>query len=138
MRELWLLLHFVGLGISLGAAVSILVLAGRAKGLSSEQLALFLKQVRVLTFVGPLGLLLLIVSGLLMLGPVWAAVKTNGLFHTKLTLVVILFFWIGFQHMSQARARKSGAAPKLPSTVTLLVGPTLSLVIIVLAVLVFK
>ena len=138
MRELWLILHFVGLGVSLGAGVAIVALASQARTLSSEQLGAFLKQVRVLTFVGPLGLLLLIVSGLLMLGPAWAAVKTNGMFHTKLTLVVVLFFWIGFQHMRQARARKSGAGPKLPSTIALLVGPSLSVAIIVLAVLVFK
>jgi uncharacterized membrane protein len=103
----------------------------------AEKGALFQK-LSVLRFNGMAGLGLLILSGL---GMLWQRpglfTSAGGLFHAKLTVVGIMVAVVGVMHFFMAKAKRAGTPP--PPILAKLgnVNLALSIIVILLAVLVF-
>ncbi len=108
MRDFWLIVHFLGLGIGMGASVATVAVLFATRNLPPGERGPIIRGIGVLRHVGPTGLLLLIVSGVMLSLPMLDGLLRNGLFHTKLTLVVVLLGWVGYSHMRVARARRAG------------------------------
>ena len=136
-REILLILHFFGLALGLGVGMAMLSLnMFVAKKLAPEERASFMAKTRPLMFIAPLGLLILIISGIFLIIPIWAGIKTNMLIHIKLTVALLMLIFVGLLHMLAAKSRRTGKPSKamgLISKVQVLLGITA----IILAVLIF-
>ena len=64
IKVFWLIIHFIGLGIAFGIGVAALVLGKYARSLPEEQRPVIGGAMRKLFMVGPMGLALLIISGI--------------------------------------------------------------------------
>lgn len=137
MRDIWLILHFVSLGIGMGASTTMLILAIRTRKLPAAERAGIMNGVGILRLVGPFGLLLLIVSGFGLVLPMGASIWHSGLFQTKMALVLGLLAWVIYGQVRAAIARRTGQPPApLPLA---LVGLPVALVttVVIIAVLLF-
>ena len=135
VRDFWLILHFTGLFIGLGSGFSLLVLNFASNKLSAAEKGAFMRTASILGYIGPAGLVLLLISGLGLTIPVWSSYKSIALFHTKLTLFIVLLLFVGLGHM--LRKRSAGSPP---STLLKAITPVpfiLGLIIVCLAVLSF-
>jgi len=137
VRDLFLILHFVGLGVGVGASVTMFIIAIATRNLPPAERGRIMGAIGVLRHVGPIGLLILIVSGILLTLPGWPALQSNGLFLAKLLLVLVLVGWVGYGHMRVASARRRGVPPSPPPLALLPLPLVVVLAVIVLAVLVF-
>ena len=140
MLDLWLILHFIGLALGVGAGLAMFRLRGAVADMPPAERGAFMMRASVLSKNSSIGLLLLIVSGigLLMSHGVTAVMVAGGpMFHTKLTLVAILIGLFGYSQvlMKKARSGDAAAATRLPMISTLLM--LLSVSIIITAVLAF-
>ena len=135
LREAWLIIHFIGLFIGLGSGFALLVLNQVTNKMSPPEKGNFMKTASILAYVGPVGLIILLISGLGLTLPMWDSYKTIGLFHVKLTLFIILFLIVGIGHM--LRKRYAGGPPPAFMKYINLLPISLGLVIIILAVLSF-
>jgi uncharacterized membrane protein len=136
------ILHFLGLAMGVGTGFAMFTLGFATRQLAPPERAAFMLRATALSRMGSIGLLLLIVSGL---GMMWQRgvdvvfAWGGGLFHVKLTLVVVLIGLVGYMHALTARAKREGGAPIMGKLaifgqLTLLVGIT----IVVVAVLAFR
>lgn len=136
------ILHFLGLAMGVGTGFAMFTLGFATRQLAPPERAAFMLRATALSRMGSIGLLLLIVSGL---GMMWQRgvdvvfAWGGGLFHVKLTLVVVLIGLVGYMHALTARAKREGGGPimaklAIVGQLTLLVGIT----IVVLAVLAFR
>lgn len=107
MRDFLLITHFLGLAMALGTSFTFVILKISVKSSSLAEQKQFLSRSFVISHIGALGLVLLIISGLMLLGSVWPIIKTNGLFHTKLTLVLFLTVLVGVSKALQKRAKNN-------------------------------
>lgn len=142
MYETLLILHFIGLSLGLGTSFAMFTLNLATKDLEPAERGKFMQRVSVLSRNGSLGLLLLILSGLGIVlyrgvGSVFA--WGGGLFHAKLTLVVVLCGIVGFMQVTLKKARQTGD-PRLMARLPVLgrIGMITTLTIVVLAVAAFK
>ena len=140
MLDLWLIIHFIGLALGVGAGLAMFRLRSSVTDLPPAERGAFMQRASVLSKNSSVGLLLLIVSGVgLLLGHGVSAVMVAGgpMFHTKLTLVVILIGAFGYSQvlMKKARSGDAAAAARLPMISNLAV--LLGISIIITAVLAF-
>ena len=138
MRDFWLIVHFLSIVIGVGAGFSHFIMIQFAKKLPPDKKTDLIKAVSFLTRIAPVGLFGLILSGIFMTWPLWHGLKTEGLFHVKITLVVILSVLIGYVQILQRKAKKDGPA-SIAGKVKI-ISPSIQLInlcIIILAVLVF-
>lgn len=140
MLDLWLILHFIGVALGVGAGLAMFRLRGAVADLTPAERGAFMMRASVLSKNASAGLGLLILSGigLLMSHGVTAVMVAGGpMFHTKLTLVAILIGVFGYSQvlMKKARSGDTAAAARLPlvGNLTLLLGIS----IIITAVLAF-
>lgn len=140
MLDFWLIIHFIGLAFGVGASLAVFRLRLATADMAPAERGVFMQRVSVLSKNGSIGLLLLIVSGVgLLVGRGVGVVMAwgGGMFHAKLTLVVILIGLFGYSQVLAKKARSSdGAAAArlvIVSQALLVVG----LSIIVFAVLAF-
>jgi uncharacterized membrane protein len=140
--ETFVILHFIGLAMGVGTGFAMFTLGAATRNLPAPERAAFMLRATALSRMGSIGLLLLILSGL---GLMWQRgvdvvfAWGGGLFHVKLTLVVVLLGLVGYMHAVTARAKRAGGGPVMArlarlGQLTLLVGMT----IVVLAVLAFR
>jgi hypothetical protein len=130
MLDFWLMLHFLGLALGVGTSFAMLRLGSAAQGLPPAERGPFMMCASVVAKNGGLGLGLLIVSGLgLLLGRGVGAVMAWGgpMFHTKLTLVVVLIGAFGYLQVLMKKSRAAdgaAAAARIPlvSRAVLLLG----------------
>lgn len=140
MRDLLLILHFIGLALAVGTGFAMMTLGMSTKDMTPADRGAFMRRASLVGVNGSIGLLLLIISGvgfLMTSGVDLVMAAGGGMFHVKLTLVVILIAVFGYMQVL-VRKFKSGdaaAAAKLPvvSKVMLMLG----LAIVVTAVLAF-
>ena len=139
--DLWLMLHFVGLALGVGASFALLTLGLTAARMEPAERGKFMQHASVLRKNGSFGLLLLVASGIgLMLdrGIGLTFLRGGGMFHAKLTLVLLLIILFGYSQVLAKRAREAPSPAALQKLgvlgrVMLAVG----VAIIVLAVLAF-
>lgn len=115
MRAL-LVLHFLGLAMGFAAGFGHMVMAGlMAKATPDERRALA-KFPPAIARVGDVGLVLLWLTGLTLVFQKWGGFgEMPGLFHAKLTTVVLMTLVIGFVH-SQAKKVAAGDAGAIART----------------------
>jgi len=140
MYDFLLIIHFLGLALGVGTSFAMLTLGIATRNLAGEERLKFFRTASALSKNGSVGLALLILSGLgflLVKGPGSVFAWGGGLFHAKLTLVLILAGLFGYSQVLQKRVRQGNTAlmatlPKL-GRVMLLV----SICIVICAVLAF-
>lgn len=139
MRDITLIVHFIGLAMGIGTSFAFMFLAMAASKMDKAEADKFMIKTFVLARMGHIGLLLLLLSGLHMIVPYWDTIGDNHLLLTKLVLFVVLGGLLG---AIGGNARKARAAEdptpfikkiEIFGKFTMIIGLT----IIVLAVLVF-
>jgi uncharacterized membrane protein len=140
MHKALLITHFLGLALGLGTGFSMFTLGLATSDMPPAERTAFMRRAMALSRNGSIGLLLLLVSGVgLVVTYGVAAVMAwgGGMFHVKLTLVVILMSVFGYMQVliRQARGGATAAAARIPlASRTILL---LSIAIVIVAVLAF-
>lgn len=138
MRDVMLVLHFIGLAMAIGAGFANLFLGTVASKLEPADRASFMSRTMILGIMGRSGLGLLVLSGLGLATPYWSTLDEMPLFMAKLALIVVLLVSVSFALMLVARAKKQGNPAILAKLKPLgMLNFLLGLAIIVLAVLTF-
>ncbi|MCO5251696.1 MAG: hypothetical protein M9949_09795 [Candidatus Kapabacteria bacterium] len=138
MRDVMLIVHFIGLAMGIGTSFAFMFLGiASAKMEKSEALKFSINSL-ALSRMGHIGLALLIVSGGYLMTPYWSVLSTMPLLMAKLGFVLVLILLIVILSMYAKKAKKGDAETYLNKIeplgkISLLVGLT----IIVLAVYVF-
>jgi uncharacterized membrane protein len=138
MREVMLVLHFIGLTMGLGTSFAHAFLGIATSKMSTEDATKFRLHSLVLSRMGHIGIGLLIVSGLYLITPYWTILPSSPLLIFKLTLVLVLVIILILINSSSKKARQSDAAGQLKKMeqlgkMTFIIGLT----IVVLAVYIF-
>ena len=139
MREFLLVLHFIGMSMGLGYGFVMMALNIASKNWEeSEKRSVMLKALNI-SIVGKIGLLLLIASGIALVIMYNPHAFKNGLFHLKMSLVVIMTILIGWQHILVKKLNK-GDNPAAIKKISM-IGPALHLLtlgVVISAVVIFK
>jgi len=90
MRELMLVIHFIGLAMALGAGFANLFLGSVASKLEPAERGKFMSRLVVLGRMGQTGLGLLLLSGFGLLTPYWKVLGQMPFLIAKLSLVTLL------------------------------------------------
>jgi uncharacterized membrane protein len=120
MFQTLLVFHFLGLALGVGTGFAMMALGKASEDLPTEERTKFMLRAMVLSKNGSIGLLLLILSGLGMMAlKGFGAVLAwgGGLFHAKLTLVVVMMGVLGYMQVLAKKVRLAGGGPlmaKLP------------------------
>ena len=138
MREVMLILHFIGLVLGLGTSFAHAFLGIATSKMSADEATKFRMSSLVLSRMGHIGIGLLIVSGLYLITPYWSILPSSPLLMLKLILVLLLVIIITLINFSTKRAKKGGLEIELKrmeklGKMTLIIGLT----IVILAVYIF-
>jgi uncharacterized membrane protein len=113
MYDFFLISHFLGLALGVGTSFAMLTLGIATRNLEGEERSKFFRTASALSKNGSIGFALLIVSGLgflLVKGVDGVFAWGGGLFHAKLTLVLILAGLLGYSQVLQKRVRQGNTA----------------------------
>lgn len=139
MRENFLILHFIGLAMGVGASFASVFLSMSLKQYDKEKQVDIAKAFMNLIYLSKSGLLLLIISGLFLMQPYWALMKTMPLLHVKFTLVFLLLINVILMTFFFKRVKKDNDLSYLPKLKWMgRASALLSLIIIFCATMVFK
>ena len=142
MHELWLFLHFFGLAIGAGTPVYMMAIARQARQSGDPVLVktIMTSAGSTVATVGAIGLTLLILSGLMLaanLGPAIGHLGTT--FAAKMVLVVLIFIFLATVKILLKKARQQEGMSALGTLRKIApVGPVLSVLVILMAVLTFN
>lgn len=115
MRAL-VFLHFMGLAMGFSAGFGNMMMAGLIAKASPEDRRVLSRFPPVIGRVGDVGLVLLWLTGLTLVFMKWGGFGAMpGLFHAKLTAVVVMTLLVGFIH-SQAKGVAAGDAGAMART----------------------
>jgi hypothetical protein len=92
MRDIMLIIHFIGLAMALGTGFANLFLGIAASKLEPAERGSFMSKAIILGRMGQIGLGLLILSGLYLITPYWQELDVMPLLIAKLILVTLLLF----------------------------------------------
>lgn len=87
MRDLLLLLHFIGLIIGAGCGFSLLVIGILSPGFPADARPVVMRRLFALRYISYGGLALLLLSGMLLAGPYWGSLAAMPYFVIKLAAV---------------------------------------------------
>lgn len=90
MREIMLIVHFLGLAMGLGTSIGFIFLGKAASKLKQEERIKITENSFALGRMGQIGIGLLILSGLYLMTPFWSILPSDILLQLKLILVFIL------------------------------------------------
>ncbi len=138
MREIMLILHFVGLAMGIGTSFGFMFLGIASGKMEREESLKFRLGAMALSRMGHIGLALLIISGVVLMTPYWSSLTSSPLLITKLILVLVLAVLIGIISFIGRKAFQGDAETQLKKIeplgkITLVTG----LIIIILAVCIF-
>jgi uncharacterized membrane protein len=138
MREIMLIIHFIGLAMGLGTSFGFMFLGIAASKMEKEEARKFGLNTFALSKMGQIGLVLLIVSGLYLMTPYWVALTAMPLLIIKLVMVTILTVLIILLATNMKKA-KNGDLNAHQKTIPALgrIALITVLIIVILAVLVF-
>ena len=139
MREVMLIIHFLGLAMGMGTSIGFMFMGIAASKMPKEEGLKFTLQSFSLSKMGTIGIILLVLSGGYLMTPYWASLADRPLLIAKLILVVLLIVMIIIINIMAGKAKAGDAENLLKKIrgmgqVSLLMGIT----IVVLAVLNFR
>ncbi len=138
MKEVLLIVHFIGLAMGLGTSLAFMFLGIASSKMEKADGQKFMLNALALGRMGHVGLTLLVLSGIFLMMPYWATLATTPLLMAKLALVLVLGALIGIISSTAKKARKGDAAIHMKKAATLgRIGLLTGIAIVVLAVLVF-
>ena len=138
MRDIMLIIHFIGLAMGLGTSLAFMFLGIASSKMEKKDAEQFTLKTLVLSRMGHIGLTLLIISGGYLMTPYWSSLTAMPLLMLKLAGVVLLAVLIGVSAVWGKRAKQGDAGMYLPKMGKLGKVSLLTTVgIVVLAVLVF-
>lgn len=105
MREIMLIIHFIGLGMGLGTGIGFIFLGKTASKLEKEEAGKFMINAFSLAKMGQTGLVILVISGLYLMTPFWKTLHATPTLITKLGLVVILIGLIVVNSIAMKKAK---------------------------------
>jgi hypothetical protein len=139
MREVMLIIHFIGLAMALGAGFANLFLNAVASKLEPAERGGFMSKIVILGRMGQIGLGLLILSGLSLTTPYWKVLNEMPLFIAKLSLVSLLLISVIMILFILRKAKKQGKPALLKNVKPLgMINFVIGITIVVLAVLIFR
>ncbi len=132
MREIMLIVHFLGLAMGLGTGFANLFVGLAAAKMETAEAAKFRMQSAVLIRMGHIGLGLLIISGFYLITPYWATLTAMPFLMIKLALVICLVTLVSILTVKVRKAKQSSTPPDfeklaLLGKITLLI--TISIVV---------
>lgn len=138
MRDLMLIIHFIGLAMAIGAGFANLFLGVVASKLEPAEKGSFMSKTMILGRMGQIGLGLLLLSGFYLISPYWQVLGHMPLLIVKLSLVALLLISVSVVLFLVRKSKKQGnpailAKLKPLGMLNFLIGIT----IVVLAVLTF-
>lgn len=138
MRDIMLIVHFLGLVMGLGTSFAHAFLGAATAKMNEEEATKFRLNAMVLSKMGHIGIFLLLVSGIYLILPYWPSIGENPLLIVKLVLVAFLIVLITLISRGTQKAYQRNAEQQLKKIeplgkLTLLVG----LAILIVAVNVF-
>ena len=107
MREVMLIVHFIGLAMGLGTSLAFMFLGIASSKMEEQEAQKFRLNSFALSRMGHIGLALLIISGGYLMTPYWSILTAIPLLIVKLALVLVLAALIGIIS-SYARKAKEG------------------------------
>lgn len=108
MRELFLIVHFIGLAMGLGTSLAFMFLARAASKMEPQRARQFSMDALPLSRMGQIGLGILIFSGLYLMTPHWATLSSRPLLIIKLLAVLVLAVVIGLATVVGKKIKKGG------------------------------
>lgn len=138
MRDVMLIVHFLGVAMGVGAGLANFFLGATAAKMEKSEGIKFMLNTRAISRMGQIGLVLLFVSGGYLMTPYWKLLGSMPLLVTKLVLFLILGALMGIAGAGVKRALKGDAVTQVKK-ITLVGRLALitSLTILILAVLIF-
>ena len=139
MREIALILHFIGLALGLGTSFGYMFLGIAATKMDQDEAKKFTLNSFALSKMGTIGIILLVLSGFYLITPFWSVLNSMPLLIIKLFLVLILIVLIILLNQASVKA-KTGDFEKQMKKIEILGKFSLltGLAIVVLAVLNFS
>ena len=138
MRDVMLIIHFIGLAMALGTGFANLFLNTVASKLEPAEKGSFMSRIAILARMGQIGLGLLLLSGFYLATPFWKALGEMPLFIAKLTLVGILLISVSYILFILRKAKKQGHPGLLKNLKPLgMLNFFIGITIVILAVLAF-
>lgn len=134
-----LVLHFLGLAMGLSAAFGNMTMAGLMVKATPDERRTLARFPAAIARVGDIGLLLLWLSGLTLVFVKWNGFgNMPGLFHAKLTAVVLMTLAVGFRHSLAKKVAAGDPAAIAKAQTTGKVGFLLAVTTVALAVWTFN
>ncbi|MBK9176789.1 MAG: hypothetical protein IPM46_10750 [Flavobacteriales bacterium] len=138
MKDLMLVLHFIGLAMGLGTSFGFMFLGIAAARMEPEKGRTFMVNAFALSHMGHVGLVLLLVSGIYLLWPFLPALGDLPLLQAKLALFLVLGALIGVISGKVRKAKAGDTEAQLKAIAPLgRLSLLTTLAIVVLAVMVF-
>ncbi|MCB0775613.1 MAG: hypothetical protein KDB99_04725 [Chitinophagaceae bacterium] len=117
MREVMLIIHFIGLAMGLGTSIGFIFLGAAASKMEKADQQKFMVNSFALSNMGKTGLVLLVLSGGYLMTPYWSSLTSMPLLMIKLGLVLLLIVLIIILTSLMSKVKKGEAekyAPKIP------------------------
>ncbi|MEJ2195113.1 MAG: hypothetical protein P8X73_09695 [Ignavibacteriaceae bacterium] len=138
MREVMLIVHFIGLAMGLGTSLAYMFLGIASSKMEEQEGQNFRLKTFALSRMGHIGLALLIISGGYLITPYWSILSAMPLLIVKLVLVLVLAALIGVISSYARKAKKGDAQSYFKKIETLgKLSVLTALIIVVLAVYIF-
>jgi len=138
MRDVMLIVHFIGLAMGLGTSLAFLFLGMASAKMEKSDAQKFMLNAFALTKMGQIGLVLLVVSGGYLMTPYWSTLSSQPMLIAKLVLVVVLAAFIGIISATARKAKKGDTEKHLKRIKPLgKLALLTALVIVVIAVYIF-
>jgi hypothetical protein len=106
MRDLFLVIHFIGLAMAVGTGFANLFLGAAAAKLEPAERGPFMLKTTILVRMGQVGLGLLLLSGFYLATPFWKLLSDMPTFMAKLTLVIVLLITVTITSLQVRKAKK--------------------------------
>ncbi|MCK6693110.1 MAG: hypothetical protein L6Q97_13555 [Thermoanaerobaculia bacterium] len=109
MREVLLVIHFLGLAMGLGTSFANMFLGIAGSKMEATEARKFRLHTLALSKMGQIGLVLLVVSGIFLMTPYWSILPSSPLLIAKLALVVVLVSLVTVISLAGAKAKTGDA-----------------------------
>lgn len=114
MREIMLIIHFIGLAMGLGTSIGFIFLSVGASKLEKAEQSKFMMTAFSLGNMGKVGIVLLLISGGYLMTPYWKVLTDLPLLMVKLALVVLLIILIITVNIFIGKVKKGEVEKYLP------------------------
>ncbi len=113
MSNFLYILHLLGMTMGVGTGFVMIGLQIGTKDMEPQERGRFMMRAMVAGKVSAIGLAILIVTGVIMVVPLWSDHASSPFFMVKLTLVAVLVVLYVFQQGQMARLKRDDGGPAL-------------------------